>query len=100
MPQFYVRFRSSCFFCVFYRQKSHLCLCFFQSVQLDLEMRGERLASLTKELEEMATDGRSDADLTALRRAKHDLELKVKDQVSLGKDEDECYWKRDDSFLL
>ena len=48
-------------------------------------MRGERLASLTKELEEMATDGRSDADLTALRRAKHDLELKAKDQVSLGK---------------
>lgn len=52
-----------------------------QSVQLDLEMRGERLAALTKELEEMSTDGRSDADLAALRRAKSDLEMKVKDQV-------------------
>ena len=51
-------------------------------MQLDLEMRGERLAALTKELEEMTTDGRSDADLAALRRAKNDLEMKVKDQVS------------------
>lgn len=50
-------------------------------MQLDLEMRGERLAALTKELEEMSTDGRSDADLAALRRAKNDLEMKVKDQV-------------------
>ncbi len=53
-----------------------------QSVQLDLEMRGERLAALTKELDEMTTEGRSDADMTALRRAKHELEMKVKDQVS------------------
>lgn len=52
-----------------------------QSVQLDLEMRGERLAALTKELDEMTTDGRSDADMAALRRAKNDLEMKVKDQV-------------------
>ncbi|XP_046442459.1 unconventional myosin-XVIIIa-like isoform X2 [Daphnia pulex] len=51
-----------------------------QSVQLDLEMRGERLAALTKELDEMTTEGRSDADMTALRRAKHELEMKVKDQ--------------------
>jgi uncharacterized protein VirK/YbjX len=55
-----------------------------QSVQLDLEMRGERLAALTKELDEMTTEGRSDADMTALRRAKHELEMKVKDQVSIS----------------
>lgn len=53
-----------------------------QSVQLDLEMRGERLAALTKELDEMTTEGRTDADLAAIRRAKHELEMKVKDQVS------------------
>ena len=52
-----------------------------QSVQLDLEMRGERLAALTKELDEMSTEGRSDADMAAIRRAKHELEMKVKDQV-------------------
>ena len=40
------------------------------------------MAALTKELDEMATDGRSDADVAALRRAKNDLEMKVKDQVS------------------
>jgi myosin XVIII len=55
-----------------------------QSVQLDLEMRGERLAALTKELDEMTTEGRSDADTTALRRAKHELEMKVKDQVRIS----------------
>lgn len=53
-----------------------------QSVQLDLEMRGERLAALTKELDEMTTEGRSDADMAAIRRAKHELEMKVKDQAS------------------
>ena len=51
-----------------------------QSVQLDLDMRGERLASLTKEIEELTSDGRSDIDLAALRRSKNELELKVKDQ--------------------
>ena len=51
-----------------------------QSVQLDLDMRGERLASLTKELDELTSDGRSDIDLAALRRSKNELELKVKDQ--------------------
>ena len=55
----------------------------FQSVQLDLEMRGERLAALSKELEEMTADGRADADLAGLRRAKNELEMKVKDQVKL-----------------
>ena len=44
-------------------------------------MRGERLAALSKELEEMTNDGRSDADMAALRRSKNELELKVKDQV-------------------
>ena len=44
-------------------------------------MRGDRLAALTKEIEEMTADGRSDVDLAALRRAKNELELKVKDQV-------------------
>ena len=44
-------------------------------------MRGERLAALTKELDEMTTEGRSDADMAALRRSKHELEIKVKDQV-------------------
>jgi hypothetical protein len=48
---------------------------------LDLEMRGERLAALTKELEEMTADGRADADIAGLRRAKNELEMKVKDQV-------------------
>lgn len=51
-----------------------------QSVQLDLDMRGERLASLTKEIDELTSDGRSDVDVAALRRSKNELELKVKDQ--------------------
>ena len=54
---------------------------FLQGVQLDLDVRSERLASLTKELEEMTADGRADADMAALRRSKNELELKVKDQV-------------------
>jgi hypothetical protein len=56
-------------------------LFFFQGVQLDLDVRSERLASLTKELEEMTADGRADADMATLRRSKNELELKVKDQV-------------------
>ena len=48
---------------------------------MDLDVRSERLASLTKELEEMTADGRADADMAALRRSKHELELNVKDQV-------------------
>jgi predicted ATP-binding protein involved in virulence len=47
-------------------------------------MRGERLAALTKELDEMTTEGRSDADMAAIRRAKHELEMKVKDQVRIS----------------
>jgi hypothetical protein len=50
-----------------------------QGVQLDLDVRSERLASLTKELKEMTADGRADADMAALRCSKNELELKVKD---------------------
>jgi len=50
-----------------------------QGVQLDLDVRSERLASLTKELEEMTADGRADAVMAALRCSKNELELKVKD---------------------
>ena len=39
------------------------------------------MVALTKELEEMNTEGRTDADLTAARRARNELEMKVKDQV-------------------
>jgi myosin-18 len=47
---------------------------FLQDVQLDLDVRSERLASLTKELEEMT-------DVQMQTRIKNELELKVKDQV-------------------
>ncbi|KAI9561532.1 hypothetical protein GHT06_012491 [Daphnia sinensis] len=66
---------------VYHRSRQFIDIC---SVQLDLEMRGERLAALTKELDEMTTEGRSDADMAALRRAKHELEMKEEELDELA----------------
>ncbi|KAK2710416.1 hypothetical protein QYM36_011813, partial [Artemia franciscana] len=51
-----------------------------QSVQLELEMRGERLSALQREVESLSADEKSDPEVASLRRSKLELENKVKDQ--------------------
>lgn len=58
-------------------------MCYFQSVRLELELKEEKLASLTRELDELTRGGGSEQEVTQLRKAKHDLELKLKEQVWL-----------------
>lgn len=52
----------------------------FQSFRLELELKDEKLLSLTQELEEFSRGGGSEQEITQLRKAKHDLEIKLKEQ--------------------
>lgn len=50
------------------------------TLKLELEMRDEKIKALTKELDELAYGGRGEEEVIQLKRARHDMELKVKDQ--------------------
>jgi hypothetical protein len=52
---------------------------------MDLELKDEKLAALMKEMEDLHGVAGTDDELATLKRLKHDLELKVKDQVRLIK---------------
>ena len=45
-------------------------------------MRDERVSALTRQVDELSVAGTGDHELTQLRKSKHDLETKIKDQVS------------------
>ncbi|CAG0916346.1 unnamed protein product [Notodromas monacha] len=51
-----------------------------QSVRLELEVKEERVLALMKELDDISASSAGDNELTALKRLKHDLELRVKEQ--------------------
>lgn len=57
---------------------------FVQTLKLELELRDERVSALTRQLDELSLAGQGDQELTQLRKSKHDLEAKVKDQVSVS----------------
>jgi len=52
----------------------------FQACRLELEMRDEKVAALGRELEELAFGGAAEEEVAALRKAKHALERRAKEQ--------------------
>ena len=50
-------------------------------MKLDLDYKDEKISSLTKELEDLNTGGATDEEVAAIKRQKHELELRLKDQV-------------------
>ena len=53
-------------------------------MKLDLDYKDEKISSLTKELEDLNTGGATDEEIAAVKRQKHELELRLKDQVGTG----------------
>ena len=53
-------------------------------MKLDLEYKDEKISALNKELEELNAGGATDEEVAALKRQKHDLEIRLKDQVYIG----------------
>ncbi|XP_058804262.1 unconventional myosin-XVIIIa isoform X1 [Phymastichus coffea] len=49
-------------------------------VRLEIELKEERLHTLTQELEELTFVGKTEEDVAQLKKAKHELEKKLKDQ--------------------
>ncbi|XP_014238086.1 unconventional myosin-XVIIIa isoform X3 [Trichogramma pretiosum] len=49
-------------------------------VRLELELKEERLHTLTQELEELTFGGKTEEEVAQLKKAKHELEKKLKDQ--------------------
>ena len=57
---------------------------FPQAMKLDLEYKDEKLSALSKEVEELTVGGgATDEAVAALKRSKNELEMRLKDQVSL-----------------
>ena len=50
-------------------------------MKLDLDYKDEKITSLKKELEDLNTGGATDEEVSAIKRQKHELELRLKDQV-------------------
>ena len=53
-------------------------------MKLDLDYKDEKISSLTKELEDLNTGGATEEEIAAVKRQKHELELRLKDQVGTG----------------
>ena len=51
-------------------------------MKLELELRDERVAALTKQLEELSVSSQGDQEITQLKKIKHELQNKNKEQVS------------------
>ena len=54
---------------------------FFQSLKLDLDFKDEKISSLNKELEDLQTGGASEEEVANLKRQKHELEMRLKEQA-------------------
>lgn len=52
-----------------------------QTLKLELELKEEKVTSLSRELADLSFTGRAEEEVAALKKAKHDLEMRVKDQV-------------------
>ncbi|XP_042238806.1 uncharacterized protein LOC121877237 isoform X2 [Homarus americanus] len=50
------------------------------TLKLELELKEEKIASLSRELEDLSFTGKVEEEVATLKKAKHDLELRVKDQ--------------------
>lgn len=52
----------------------------FQSVKLELELKEQKVNGLNRELQELTFNGSTEEEVAALKRSKHQLENKLKDQ--------------------
>ena len=50
-------------------------------MKLDAEFKDEKLSSLQRELQEMQDGGASEDEVRQLKKQKHELEMRLKDQV-------------------
>ncbi|XP_063885218.1 centrosome-associated protein CEP250-like isoform X4 [Scylla paramamosain] len=50
------------------------------TLKLELELKEEKLTALNRQLEDLNFTGKSEEEVAVLKKAKHDLELRVKDQ--------------------
>nr|XP_045601371.1 unconventional myosin-XVIIIa-like isoform X13 [Procambarus clarkii] len=50
------------------------------TLKLELELKDEKISSLSRELEDLSFTGKVEEEVATLKKAKHDLELRVKDQ--------------------
>ena len=53
-------------------------------MKLDLDFKEEKIGALNQELEELQVGGgASEEEVSSLKRQKHDLEMRLKDQVNI-----------------
>lgn len=46
-----------------------------------MELKEEKVASLNREIEDLNFTGKTEEEIATLKKAKHDLEMRIKDQV-------------------
>ncbi|XP_069953544.1 unconventional myosin-XVIIIa-like isoform X2 [Cherax quadricarinatus] len=51
-----------------------------QTLKLELELKEEKISALSRELEDLSFTGKTEEEVAVLKKAKHDLELRLKDQ--------------------
>jgi hypothetical protein len=49
---------------------------------LDLDFKDEKISTLNKELEDLHTGGASEEEVATLKRQKHELEMRLKEEAS------------------
>lgn len=54
-----------------------------QAVRLELELKEEKVASLAQELEELTFGGKTEEEVAHLKKTKHEMDKKLKEQVSV-----------------
>ncbi|XP_047480354.1 microtubule-associated protein futsch-like isoform X4 [Penaeus chinensis] len=50
------------------------------TLKLELELKEEKVASLNREIEDLNFTGKTEEEIATLKKAKHDLEMRIKDQ--------------------
>jgi len=54
-----------------------------QAVRLELELKEEKVASLAQELDELTFGGKTEEEVAHLKKTKHEMDKKLKEQVSV-----------------
>jgi myosin-18 len=54
-----------------------------QALRLELELKEEKVASLTREFDELTFGGKTEEEVAHLKKAKHEMDKKLKEQVSV-----------------
>jgi len=54
-----------------------------QAVRLELELKEEKVASLARELDELTFGGKTEEEVAHLKKTKHEMDKKLKEQVSV-----------------